>query len=67
MSLRYRLFLWVAAIFTVAFVISLYWEEHATRKNLEVTYKELLVQLDQINQQKTDAIEDYLSDMLFKI
>ncbi|WP_316359542.1 adenylate/guanylate cyclase domain-containing protein [Candidatus Neptunichlamydia sp. REUL1] len=67
MSLRYRLFLWVAAIFTVAFVISLYWEEHATRKNLEVTYKELLIQLDQINQQKTDAIEDYLSDMLFKI
>ena len=67
MSLRYRLFLWVAAIFTVAFVVSFYWEEHATRKNLEVTYKELLCQLDQINQQKTNAIEDYLSDMLFKI
>ncbi len=67
MSLRYRLFLWVAAIFTVAFVISLYWEEHATRKNLEVTYKKLLIQLDQINQQRTNAIEDYLSDLLFKI
>ena len=67
MRLRYRLFLWVAAIFTVAFVISLYWEEHATRKNLEVTYKKLLIELDQINQQKTSAIEDYLSDMLFKI
>ena len=67
MSLRYRLFLWVAAIFTIAFVISFYWEEHATRKNLEVTYKKLLVQLDQMNQEKTDAIEDYLSDMLFKI
>jgi len=67
MSLRYRLFLWVASIFTVAFVISFYWEEHATRKNLEVTYKKLLIELDQINQQKTNAIEDYLSDMLFKI
>ncbi len=67
MSLRYRLFLWVAAVFTVAFVVSFYWEEHATRKNLEETYKELLIQLDQINQQKTNAIEDYLSDMLFKI
>jgi len=67
MKLRYRLFLWIAAIFTVAFVVSFYWEEKATRRNLEITYNQLLDQLDQINQRRTKAVEDYLSDMLYKI
>lgn len=67
MSLRYRLFLWVAAIFTVAFVVSYYWEEKATRRNLGVIYQDLLKQLNTINDQKTKAIEEYLSDMLYKI
>ena len=67
MSLRYRLFLWIAAVFTIAFVISYYWEERATRKSLEKTYQELLKRLDALNKQKTKSIEDYLSDMLYKI
>ncbi|MCB1109698.1 MAG: hypothetical protein KDK64_01855, partial [Chlamydiia bacterium] len=67
MSLRYRLFLWIAAVFTIAFVVSYYWEAHATRKNLKIVYQELLKQLDNFNKEKTQAIEEYLSDMLYKI
>jgi len=67
MSLRYRLFLWIAAVFTIAFVTSYYWEERATRSSLEKTYQELLKRLDVLNEQKTKAIEDYLADMLYKI
>ncbi|MCB1106540.1 MAG: hypothetical protein KDK76_00415 [Chlamydiia bacterium] len=67
MSLRYRLFLWVAVVFTIAFVVSFYWEEHATEKSLQKTYQELLGKLDELNKQKIQAIEDYLADMLYKI
>lgn len=67
MSLRYRLFLWVAIVFTVAFIISYYWEEHATRKSLNESYQALVKQLDQLNEEKTEAIEAYLANILYQI
>ncbi len=67
MSLRYRLFIWVGAIFAVAFIVSFYWEEHITRKSLNETYQELLGKLEELNKKKTKAIEDYLSDELYKV
>ena len=67
MNLRYRLFVWVVAVFASALLLSYVFEAHATRRNLEAVYQNLLTQLEEINQQKTEAIEDYLSDMLYKI
>lgn len=67
MSLRYRLFVWVGIVFAAAFIVSFFWEEHVTRQSLEQTYQELLGQLEKLNEKKTRAIEDYLSDSLYKV
>ena len=47
MRLRYRLFLWVAVVFSITFIASFYLEARITRINLEKTYQELLKKLDQ--------------------
>jgi len=67
MRLRYRLFLWVAVVFSITFIASFYLEARITRTNLEKTYQELLKKLDGLNQEKTRAIEAYLGNMLYKI
>ncbi|QVL57672.1 MAG: hypothetical protein KFB93_00940 [Simkaniaceae bacterium] len=67
MKLRYRLFLWVAIVFSITFIASFYMEDRLTRINLEKTYQELLKKLDELNQEKTKAIEEYLGNMLYKI
>lgn len=67
MKLRYRLFLWVAIVFTIVFFASFYMEDRLTRVNLEKNYQELMKKLDELNQEKTKAIEAYLGDMLYKI
>lgn len=67
MKLRYRLFLWVALVFTIVFFASFYMEDRLTRINLEKTYQELMTKLDQLNDEKTKAIEAYLGDMLYKV
>lgn len=67
MKLRYRLFLWVAIVFIIAFFASFYMENHLTQINLKKTYQELLEKLDELNKEKTKAIEDYLGDMLYRI
>lgn len=67
MKLRYRLFLWVAIVFTIAFFVSFYMEDRLTRVNLEKTYQELMKKLDQLNEEKTKAIEAYLGDMLYRL
>lgn len=60
MKLRYRLFLSVALFFTIAFFASFHMEDRLIRINLEKTHQELMVKLDQLNTEKTKAIEDYL-------
>lgn len=67
MKLRYRLFLWVAVVFSITFVASFYLEDRLTRVNLEHTYQDLLEKLDELNHEKTKAIEAYLGNMLYKI
>ncbi len=67
MSLRYRLFLWVALVFSVAFAASFYMETHLTKRNLEKTYQELMKKLDELNQEKIEGMQAYLADMLYKI
>jgi hypothetical protein len=67
MKLRYRLFLWVALVFSIVFFGSFFMEDHLTRLNLEKTYQTLLTKLDELNQEKTHAIENYLGDMLHQL
>lgn len=67
MRLRYRLFLWVAGVFCIAFTLSFFLEDHLTRTSLARTYGELLCKLDAINEEKSQEIEDYLADMLYMI
>lgn len=67
MKLRYRLFLWVALVFTIVFFASFYMENRLTESNLKETYQELVQKLDELNDEKTKAIEVYLGDMLYKL
>ncbi|MCB1107789.1 MAG: hypothetical protein KDK76_06815, partial [Chlamydiia bacterium] len=67
MKLRYRLFLWVAIVFAITFFASFYLEGHLTRINLEKTYQELMEKLGELNQEKTEAVEAYLGDVLYKL
>jgi len=67
MGLRYRLFMWVAGVFCITFIVSFFLEDYLTRINLQRAYGDLLHQLDELNERKIEEIEYYLDDMLNKI
>ncbi|MGE0199133.1 MAG: adenylate/guanylate cyclase domain-containing protein [Simkaniaceae bacterium] len=67
MKLRYRLFIWVAGVFCIAFAASFFLENYMTRAQLKRAYQDLTEQLNTLNERKKNAIEDYLADMLYKI
>ncbi|NGX51377.1 MAG: Adenylate cyclase 2 [Chlamydiae bacterium] len=67
MSLRYRLFIWVAGVFCITFIASFFLEDYLTRVNLKRTYNDLVKKLEVVNDEKTREIEAYLGDMLYRI
>lgn len=67
MKLRYRLFLWVGLLFVIAFVVSFYVEDRATRRSLNQTRQSLIDSLYEVNEKKRQSIEDYIADILWKI
>ena len=67
MKLRTRLFIWVGGLFAIAFGASFVLEDHVTRKSLEKSYDDLLVQLQKRNEKRRLSIEEYLADLLWHI
>ncbi|MCB1080994.1 MAG: hypothetical protein KDK69_04150, partial [Chlamydiia bacterium] len=61
MKLRYRLFIWVAGVFCIAFAASFFLENSMTRAQLKRAYQDLTEQLNTLNERKKNAIEDYLA------
>lgn len=66
MKLRNRLFLWIGAIFLIAFGVSLFLEIRLTNRNLQNSEDQLKKQILEINEQNREYIENYLKAALIK-
>jgi adenylate cyclase len=61
MSLRYRLFLWIGSLFIVAFILSFFWENYLTGRDLKKAEVGLRAELVQLSEQKREHIEEFLA------
>lgn len=66
MKLRTRLFLWVGALFFVAFGLSLFFENYTTDANLKEAETNLRNQIFALGEQKRESAELYLHNSLVK-
>lgn len=60
MSLRYRLFLWVSALFCCVAIASSFMESYVTRKELKIAQQNLRDKLLEASEERREAIEDLL-------
>lgn len=67
MSLRYRLFLWISALFLAAGGVSYFVETIVSKKELKKTRVQLEKKIDVLNEEKRKQITRFLSDSIQEI
>ncbi|MDX8430819.1 MAG: adenylate/guanylate cyclase domain-containing protein [Candidatus Algichlamydia australiensis] len=67
MKLKTRLFVWVGALFFIAFIFSYFFEGRLVRKKLRESEENISKQIVSINEKKRDTIEKYLGVILAEL
>lgn len=67
MSLRYRLFLWISALFLAAGLVSYFVETIVSKRELKATRAQLEQKIEVLNKQKREQITRFMTDSIEEI